>query len=586
MWKRLRQWLAPSTPARDEDGAPRIEPGLDAPPTPLAPDTATVPEGRDPLDASPLGEALPASADTELPLSDSANVSLPDTPVAEATGHEPPQTTMDLWLELDLPPEPATAGLDDWLDQPGERQTDHAQAPDRLEPGTAAPDAATAAEPAWHDGAAPPAPAGERAEPLLDADDAPPAWAESRLEPVLHSQLASDGAPAQAQPEEQAPQELRHGEQGHEAMAKAPEAAAMAPALAPASVAPEPEDAPVLVHVFATLRDPPAPRFACLAQHHLDAADPELAEHVAGLIQYVQGRHPAEMTQRRHALWRHLQRVRHLWRLSLMPGQLEALGQWAGEANAVIALPDGSVRDPKGYVLLAAPGGSDDGLARLPHPPDAWQRKLASEEQMLARGWRAPATLPPVAGAGEIEPRPAPVVVGRALALLLVAVRAESLAAGGGDTLTPERLRQKLPAAFAHLSPQEQAFVDSAAPDPAQIVAMGWRYEALHLLLWALGLQDELPWPDGLCEVSRCVSLLLEADADTLMQSATLRPGNEILDQLDLHLRLHGLLRHAELQGQARPAGLNRGVVMERHHALNWLIGFENAEWDKVGTPT
>jgi hypothetical protein len=415
---------------------------------------------------------------------------------------------------------------------------------------------------------------------MLDADaDAPPLWAESRLEPALDT-------PAPSRDDDAPPDEPRiaHAEAGD--AAKPPAPAAITPAPPPPAAAPVPVDEPVLVHVFATLRETPAPRFACLAQEHLDTASPEMAEHMAGLIQYVQGRNPAAMTQRGHALWRHLQRVRHLWRLSLMPDQLEALGQWAGEINAVVALPDGSVRDPKGYVLLAAPGGHDDRLARLPHPPDAWQRKLATETRLQARGWQLPASLPPVAGEGEIDLRPVPEVVGRALALLLVAVRAESLTAGGGDTLTPERLRQKLPAAFAHLSPQEDAFVHQDAPDPAQIVAMGWRYESLHLLLWALGLVDELPWPDGLCDVSRCVSLLLEADANALMRDAALRPGSEILDQLDLHLRLHWLLRDAELQGRAAPAEVRRGVVMERHHALNWLIGFENAEWDKVGTPT
>ena len=27
-------------------------------------------------------------------------------------------------------------------------------------------------------------------------------------------------------------------------------------------------------------------------------------------------------------------------------------------------------------------------------------------------------------------------------------------------------------------------------------------------------------------------------------------------------------------------------VVIERHHALNWLIGYENQQWDDVSTDT
>lgn len=28
------------------------------------------------------------------------------------------------------------------------------------------------------------------------------------------------------------------------------------------------------------------------------------------------------------------------------------------------------------------------------------------------------------------------------------------------------------------------------------------------------------------------------------------------------------------------------GVVAERHHALNWLVRFMDADWDDVDTPT
>ena len=35
-----------------------------------------------------------------------------------------------------------------------------------------------------------------------------------------------------------------------------------------------------------------------------------------------------------------------------------------------------------------------------------------------------------------------------------------------------------------------------------------------------------------------------------------------------------------------RGEGLNRGVVMERHYALNWLIGYAGRDWDEVSTDT
>ncbi|KHM90147.1 DUF4272 domain-containing protein, partial [Xanthomonas vesicatoria] len=66
----------------------------------------------------------------------------------------------------------------------------------------------------------------------------------------------------------------------------------------------------------------------------------------------------------------------------------------------------------------------------------------------------------------------------------------------------------------------------------------------------------------------------------------TLRPLPELLDALDLHLRLHWAVRQAGHTHQAPPADLVAGVVYERHYALNWLLHFEDADWDEVDTPT
>jgi len=38
--------------------------------------------------------------------------------------------------------------------------------------------------------------------------------------------------------------------------------------------------------------------------------------------------------------------------------------------------------------------------------------------------------------------------------------------------------------------------------------------------------------------------------------------------------------------GNEPPAGLGEDVIVERHHALNWLIRYEDEEWDRVGTDT
>jgi hypothetical protein len=90
-------------------------------------------------------------------------------------------------------------------------------------------------------------------------------------------------------------------------------------------------------------------------------------------------------------------------------------------------------------------------------------------------------------------------IAARAFALLAVAVRAESL--NSGEPLAPQTLFQRLPAAQAALTPQERDFLADAQPSPEAIAKFGWRYEAVYLLEWALGLVDALPFPAAICDV-------------------------------------------------------------------------------------
>jgi len=79
--------------------------------------------------------------------------------------------------------------------------------------------------------------------------------------------------------------------------------------------------------------------------------------------------------------------------------------------------------------------------------------------------------------------------------------------------------------------------------------------------------------------------VLVEWGADRLIDEGRPRPAGEILDALDLHYRLHWAVRQARLD-KREPAGLDGGVILERHHALNWLVRFEESDWDDVDTPT
>jgi len=220
-------------------------------------------------------------------------------------------------------------------------------------------------------------------------------------------------------------------------------------------------------------------------------------------------------------------------------------------------------------------------------PRDARDRQVRSEEELSQFGVRTPATLPPVVSETEVVLRAPSEVARRALALFVVALRAESLMS---PELTVAELREKRPLAFRALTPKECVFLNNEAPDQEQITNFVWRYEALWILAWALGLVEVLCYPSETCDVDFLSKTFLESDEQALVEKAKLLPTETLLDALDLHFRLHWLVRQRQdgkpADGEMGGSDLDPGVVLERHHALNWLVQHGGAEWDDVQTPT
>ncbi|MBE9608014.1 DUF4272 domain-containing protein [Chitinilyticum piscinae] len=338
----------------------------------------------------------------------------------------------------------------------------------------------------------------------------------------------------------------------------------------------------LLINVYSTLQCVPEPDFPHTLLGRRDHSDPELAGHLDGFVQYALSLRE-QMTFTLYHLMRHLQRVRVQLSLEVSDEALPAFSAWAARSNVVCYLPDGSVRDAALRVLLAA--GGDDADARLPYPDSAWQRKRQSDAILAEEGVHVPAHLPPVLAEEELLLRPAGEVLRRAAALFAVAVRAESLAMG--RPIPVDELAERLPLAAAALSPAEVDFWHDPAPQEQAVVNACWRYEALRVLVWALRLSPApLSRPDAICDVSALAQCLFGLNWEEALAQAELRPAAEILDQLDRHFRYHWACRQARQQQREPDGGLLPGVVMERHHALNWLVQFLGAQWDEVDTPT
>jgi hypothetical protein len=211
---------------------------------------------------------------------------------------------------------------------------------------------------------------------------------------------------------------------------------------------------------------------------------------------------------------------------------------------------------------------------------EALQRKAKSEAVLRQAEVCINQYLPVIETEAEARKRTKVEVAYRALALLAVAVKGEGL-----EQEMVERMKRDYGLA-SHLTPKEAAFVLDKNPSQHDRIQFSWRYEAAWVLLWALGYVEELEPPSMICDVPRAVSIMKERSAEQFIADARLRPLAQILDEADLIYRYNWAVVDARVNGDPPPSGLDPGVVQERHHALNWLIGYMEQEWDDVSTDT
>ncbi len=171
-------------------------------------------------------------------------------------------------------------------------------------------------------------------------------------------------------------------------------------------------------------------------------------------------------------------------------------------------------------------------------------------------------------------------VVDRVLALWYLGLKSE-----GADKSLLDAAEKKFHI-DAKLTPKELIYAADSHPITQQDLDAGWKYEDMHLMLWALGFVDSLAYPSHQCNVNddtKTLKMLTEAQ---FMQKAKLRSKKEILDQADLILRLDWACVNATVNKQTAPGNLDKAVVFERHYALNWLIRYLDENWDDVSTDT
>jgi hypothetical protein len=139
--------------------------------------------------------------------------------------------------------------------------------------------------------------------------------------------------------------------------------------------------------------------------------------------------------------------------------------------------------------------------------------------------------------------------------------------------------------ATAYFSLKEEQFIRNLNPPQQNLIDFAWRYECVHVFLWAMGARDALSPPNEICPVSDDMKLIKKAGPAKFVAESKRRAPPEILDMADFYYRLHWAAIELRIKGKKSEL-LDEGVIRERHRALNWLIGYLNQEWDDVSTDT
>lgn len=212
--------------------------------------------------------------------------------------------------------------------------------------------------------------------------------------------------------------------------------------------------------------------------------------------------------------------------------------------------------------------------------PEARERKVRSIATLKREKVAFIEHLPVIADSLQTTLRPVEDVLKRALALLLIAERAD------GMPLTTYEEHVKAYRLGRAITSAERTFADEDAPREDYVLAFSQRWESALLLLWALQIVKHLDRPENFVNPDFLRQTVYEHTYDALLARAQLRPVDELLDLLDLTYRYHWAVIDAELYGNAPPARLQPSILYERHYALNWLTGYRNQDWDDVKTDT
>ncbi|MBE6071404.1 MAG: DUF4272 domain-containing protein [Clostridium butyricum] len=261
-----------------------------------------------------------------------------------------------------------------------------------------------------------------------------------------------------------------------------------------------------------------------------------------------------------------------------------------------------SYNDDKALELILSDGGKSGLQSYLPYEEftmtvdknditeEQINRRLKSRKFVAEKSIYVPAWYPVIESKEKSKCRSAKEIAERAVSFMIVALYSECLL---GENMSVEDAYDFVKEfierfdAEKFLSPKEKEYINNTESTEQERISYSWQYENLWVMEWALGFTDELDFPDHICDVPLTVRLLKNYESiEDIVQHSKPKSEEELLDECDLIFCLDWACVDTRIHRLPAPAGMDGGVVLERHKCLNWLVGYEGSEWDDITADT